>query len=66
LVHRSIICDDGLSRAEPSATNRVAQAGRQARPDAVARAVAVFPPEKADKVLPIVDRWTNIMRRVNR
>ena len=32
----------------------------------VARAVAVFPPEKADKVLPIVDRWTNIMRQVNR
>jgi len=25
----------------------------------------MFPPEKADTVLPIVDRWTNIMRRVN-
>jgi probable F420-dependent oxidoreductase len=31
----------------------------------VARIVPMFPPEKADKVLPIVDRWTNIMRRVN-
>ena len=27
--------------------------------------VAMFPPEKADKVLPIVDRWTKIMRQVN-
>jgi hypothetical protein len=32
----------------------------------VARVVPMFPPEKADKVLPIVDRWTNIMRQVNR
>jgi hypothetical protein len=31
----------------------------------VARVVPMFPPEKADAVLPIVDRWTNIMRRVN-
>src|SRR5215471_19659098 len=31
----------------------------------VARVVPMFPPEKADKVLPIVDRWTNIMRQVN-
>ena len=31
----------------------------------VARVAPMFPPEKADKVLPIVDRWTNIMRRVN-
>ena len=31
----------------------------------VARVVPMFPPEKADTVLPIVDRWTNIMRRVN-
>src|SRR5260370_802513 len=31
----------------------------------VARVVSMFPPEKADTVLPIVDRWTNIMRRVN-
>jgi alkanesulfonate monooxygenase SsuD/methylene tetrahydromethanopterin reductase-like flavin-dependent oxidoreductase (luciferase family) len=31
----------------------------------VARAVPMFPPEKADKVLPIVDRWTKIMRQVN-
>ena len=32
----------------------------------VARVVPMFPPEKADKVLPIIDRWTNIMRQVNR
>jgi probable F420-dependent oxidoreductase len=31
----------------------------------VTRVVPMFPPEKADKVLPIVDRWTNIMRQVN-
>jgi len=31
----------------------------------VARAVPMFPPEKADKVLPIVDRWTKIMQQVN-
>jgi alkanesulfonate monooxygenase SsuD/methylene tetrahydromethanopterin reductase-like flavin-dependent oxidoreductase (luciferase family) len=32
----------------------------------VARVVPMFPPDKADKVLPIVDRWTNIMGQVNR
>ena len=31
----------------------------------VARVVPMFPPEKADTVLPIVDRWTNIMRQTN-
>ena len=31
----------------------------------VTRVVPMFPPEKADTVLPIVDRWTNIMRSVN-
>jgi hypothetical protein len=31
----------------------------------VARVVPMFPPEKADRVLPIVDRWTKIMRHVN-
>ena len=31
----------------------------------VSRVVPMFPPEKADTVLPIVDRWTNIMRQVN-
>jgi hypothetical protein len=25
----------------------------------------MFPPEKADTVLPIVDRWTKIMKEVN-
>jgi hypothetical protein len=25
----------------------------------------MFPPENADTVLPIVDRWTKIMRQVN-
>jgi hypothetical protein len=32
----------------------------------VARVVPMFPPEKADKVLPIVDRWAKIMQQVNR
>ena len=31
----------------------------------VARVVPMFPPEKADKVLPIVDRWTKIMKQIN-
>jgi len=31
----------------------------------VARVVPMFAPEKADTVLPIVDRWTKIMRLVN-
>jgi probable F420-dependent oxidoreductase len=31
----------------------------------VARVVPMFPPEKADKVLPMIDRWTKIMRQVN-
>jgi alkanesulfonate monooxygenase SsuD/methylene tetrahydromethanopterin reductase-like flavin-dependent oxidoreductase (luciferase family) len=31
----------------------------------VARVVPMFPPDKADKVLPIVDRWAKIMKQVN-
>ena len=31
----------------------------------VTRVVPMFPPEKADTVLPIVDRWTKIMRQIN-
>ena len=31
----------------------------------VTRVVTMFPPEKADTVPPIVDRWTKIMRQVN-
>jgi hypothetical protein len=31
----------------------------------VARVVPMFPPENADTVLPIIDRWTKIMRQVN-
>ena len=31
----------------------------------VSRVVPMFPPENADTVLPIVDRWTKIMRQVN-
>ena len=31
----------------------------------VARVAPMFPPEKADTMLPIVDRWTKIMRQVN-
>jgi probable F420-dependent oxidoreductase len=30
----------------------------------VTRVVPMFPPEKADTVLPIIDRWTKIMRQV--
>jgi probable F420-dependent oxidoreductase len=37
---------------------RLAEAG-------VARVVPMFPPEKADKVLPLLDRWAEIMRAVN-
>jgi len=25
----------------------------------------MFPPEKSDKVLPIIDRWTKLMHQVN-
>jgi hypothetical protein len=32
----------------------------------VTRVVPMFPPEKADTVLPMVDRWTKIMQQVNR
>src|SRR6516225_11573148 len=31
----------------------------------VARVVPMFPPEKADTVLPIVDRWSKIMRQID-
>ena len=31
----------------------------------VSRVVPMFPPEQADTVLPMVDRWTEIMRQVN-
>ena len=31
----------------------------------VARVVPILPPEKADKVLPIVDRWTKIMQQIS-
>ena len=31
----------------------------------VARVVPMFPPQKADTVLPIIDRWTELMRQVN-
>jgi probable F420-dependent oxidoreductase len=31
----------------------------------VTRVVPMFPPEKADTVLPMLDRWTKIMREVN-
>jgi hypothetical protein len=27
--------------------------------------VPTLPPDKADKVLPIIDRWTKIMQQVN-
>ena len=31
----------------------------------VTRVVPMLPPEKAETVMPIIDRWTNIMRQVN-
>jgi probable F420-dependent oxidoreductase len=31
----------------------------------VTRVVPMFPPQKADRVLPIIDRWTKLMQRVN-
>ena len=43
---------------DPDRVKRLAEMG-------VSRVVPMFPPEKADTVLPIVDRWTKIMREVN-
>ena len=43
---------------DPDRVKRLAEVG-------VARVVPMFPPEKPDTVLPIVDRWTKIMRQVN-
>jgi hypothetical protein len=31
----------------------------------VTRVVPMFPPQKADTVLPMIDRWTDIIRQVN-
>jgi hypothetical protein len=31
----------------------------------VARVVPMFPPEKSDKVMPIIERWTKLMQQVN-
>jgi hypothetical protein len=31
----------------------------------VTRVVPMFPPPKADTVLPMIDRWTDIIRQVN-
>jgi len=45
--------------ADVDRIKRLAEAG-------VARVVPMFPAEKADTVLPIIDRWTQIMREVNR
>src|ERR1700756_569459 len=43
---------------DPDRVKRLAEMG-------FARVVPMFPPEKADTVLPIVDRWTKVMRQVN-
>ena len=43
---------------DPDRVKRLAEAG-------VARVVPIFPPEKADTVLPIIDNWTKIMGQVN-
>jgi len=53
LPHSSFALGEDLDRAE-----RLNEMG-------VTRVVPMFPPEKADKVLPIVDRWTKIMQQVN-
>jgi hypothetical protein len=31
----------------------------------VTRVVPMFPPEKSDKVMPIIERWTRLMQQVN-
>ena len=31
----------------------------------VTRAVPMFPPQRADTVLPIIDRWAKIMQQIN-
>jgi hypothetical protein len=31
----------------------------------VARVVPIFPPEKLNKVLPTIDRWTKLMQQLN-
>jgi probable F420-dependent oxidoreductase len=38
---------------------------RRLRDLGVTRVVPMFPPEKSDKVLPIIDRWTKLMQQVN-
>ena len=38
---------------------------KRLRDRGVARVVPMFPPEKSDKVLPIIDRWTKLMGQVN-
>ena len=38
---------------------------KRCRDMGVARVVAGLPPEKADKILPMLDQWTGIMRQVN-
>ena len=43
---------------DPDRVKRLAEMG-------VARVVPMFPPEKADTVLPILDRWTKVMGQVN-
>jgi alkanesulfonate monooxygenase SsuD/methylene tetrahydromethanopterin reductase-like flavin-dependent oxidoreductase (luciferase family) len=43
---------------DPDRVKRLSETG-------VSRVVPMFPPEKADAVLPIVDRWTKIMQQIN-
>jgi hypothetical protein len=31
----------------------------------VARVVPMFPPERSDKVLPVIDRWAKLMQQVS-
>ena len=38
---------------------------KRLRDAGVARVVPMFPPEKADEVLPMIDQWADIMRQVN-
>src|SRR5262249_21877353 len=48
-----------------SKSPRLAWAKKRLAEGGVARVVPMLPAEKADRVLPIVDRWTKIMRQVN-
>ena len=60
LIHRAdrlSVADFALAE-DPDRVKRLNEIG-------VNRVVPMFPPEKADKVLPIIDRWTTLMKQIN-